>query len=99
MERVRLVALAAPPIKESAASATSLTTEQVVAEFNRFSAGARKNLPTYLKGETMLEFLTRSVLVGLGHDADAWQRHAKLVEEATRDPKNHPFECECALCL
>jgi hypothetical protein len=101
MERVRLVAPAARPIKGSAASAAgyaALPAEQVAAEFNRLAAGARKNLPTYLKGQTTLEILARSVLQGLGKDPNTWQRHAAVVEEAAQDAKNHPLECDCPEC-
>jgi hypothetical protein len=102
MEQVQLVAPAARPIKGSATSAAGedvLTSEQVVAELNRWSSGARTNLPTYLKGQATLEALTRSVLQGLGKDPNGWQRHAAIVEEVAQNPRYHPLECDCPECL
>ncbi|MDP9474798.1 MAG: AAA family ATPase [Actinomycetota bacterium] len=76
----------------------TVTTRDVAAEFNRPGSGARKNLAHYLRGDTTLEILARSVLVGLGQDAGSWGRCAAVVEETARDPKNHPIECECEEC-
>jgi hypothetical protein len=88
----------APP-GTSESAARLVTTEEVVEEFGRWSAGARKNLPLYLGGKVTLEVLVRSVLSGLGKDPEEWQRTAVTVEDAARDPKNHPFECDCGECL
>lgn len=73
--------------------------KEIVEEFGRRGAGARKNLPVYLRGDTTLEVLTRSVLYGLDRSPETWQRHAAQVEEAARDAANHPIECECGACL
>ena len=75
-----------------------ITTEAVVSEFNRWGAGARKNLPLYVAGEVSLETLARSVLAGLGKDPADWQQTAPTIEEAARHSKNHPLECECEVC-
>ncbi len=75
-----------------------LAPEAVVAEFARSGSGSRINLPHYLRGDTTLEILTRSVLTGLGRDPDRWQHYAPLVDEAARDGRNHPTGCLCDLC-
>lgn len=73
--------------------------ENIVGELKRRGSGARINLAHYLRGDTTLEILTRSVLVGLDKDADGWQQHAQAVEAAAKDPQNHPLDCECGECL
>jgi hypothetical protein len=75
-----------------------ITAEQVVAEFNHRNTGARLNLPKYLRSETTLEILTKSVLVGLNRDMGEWEKYAAVVEEVARDPRNHPVECGCLEC-
>jgi P4 family phage/plasmid primase-like protien len=73
--------------------------ESIASELKRKGSGARINLAHYLRGDTTLEILTRSVLVGLGKDADGWHQHAPTVEAAAKDPQNHPLDCECGGCL
>ncbi len=88
-------ALAGPTEGENAL----VTVQEVVGEFNSRSAGARLNLPIYLRGDTTLEILTRSVLQGLGKEPAEWKRHAPVVEQAAADPKNHAPDCPCEECL
>jgi hypothetical protein len=76
-----------------------LTVEEAGAELRRAGYGPRKNLPLYLAGETTLKILTCSVLVARGEDPAGWERSAAVVEEAARDPQNHPLDCECEGCL
>jgi P4 family phage/plasmid primase-like protien len=73
--------------------------ERIAGELKRKGSGARINLAHYLRSDTTLEILTRSVLVGLGKDAGSWQSYAPIVEEAAKDPQNHPLDCECGGCL
>jgi hypothetical protein len=75
-----------------------VTAAEVVSEFKRWSAGARKNLPHYLRGKATLEVLTRSVLNGLDKAQEEWQQAAQTVKEAAQNPKNHPLECDCEAC-
>jgi hypothetical protein len=87
------------PYRELTDDDNKLDPQDVVLEFNRLAAGARKNLPLYLKDGTNLEILTRSVLVGLDRDPDTWKHHASVVEEVARDSMNHPVECDCPECI
>ncbi|MDP9425486.1 MAG: hypothetical protein M3P37_05470 [Actinomycetota bacterium] len=75
-----------------------LSTATVAAEFARHGSGSRKNLPHFLRGDTTLEILTRSVLCGLGRDPERWGHYAALVDGAARDGRNHPEGCPCPLC-
>jgi putative DNA primase/helicase len=72
---------------------------EVGEEMRRKGSGARLNLPVYLRGETTLEILARSVLVGLGKDPGEWGRYATAVSEAAGDPQNHTPDCKCEGCL
>lgn len=73
--------------------------ENIPGELKRKGSGARINLSHYLRGDTTLEILTKSVLVGLGQGTDSWQSSAPAVEEAAKDPRNHPLDCDCEACV
>jgi len=89
------------PLEPFAGTAAGrLSVEDAGAEMKRPHSGARLNLPLYLKGETNLEILARSVLVALGKAPDEAERASCLavVQEAANDPDNHPLDCECEGC-
>ncbi len=75
-----------------------LSAAAVAAEFARSGSGSRINLAHYLRGDTTLKILTRSVLTGLGRDPDDWRHYATLVDGAARDGRNHPSVCPCDPC-
>lgn len=83
MERVRLVAPAARPIKGSASSAAEAPNVVRAVEAFRHGNGPRKNLETFYGPEgCKIEYLAKSVLVWLGRPTDKWPEWAKTVTDA-----------------
>jgi hypothetical protein len=76
-----------------------LSAGEIAEELRRAGSGPRLNLSHYLRGDTTLEILTKSVLVACGMDTGSWKIHAGAVQEAAADPQNHPLDCECEECV